>query len=371
MHHRMNKGRLNPVLLLLAMVTGASLPVSNLYAYPNDINTLDITTSAIKALPQCLDYELKAALCVWIKVSFSGVLVTITPKVRHKLPDFVVTAFTGGSGTRWGGSEGVDKTATPWTELRLLESLPARQIQQSALMKIPLGSPTITYGSFSHAAAISHAKVQNARFVEVNVVGNPTINLIQSEIKKILGGTSFLCDSNVEPLKPYFMSELDTLAWHMPKVEMIQYLPNLIPGKREISKETSFAMKAVKSWGSIFPRTGFVLQQELAKAAAVSSQRAIDVVLHKKQVPHVYAHYKVTGKATFIRHLATPEVNQSWQMIKPKQQNFCEAFGGSGEWGKDKQPPKDDTRQGLSWNYWNEYECCMPGPGHLAFHYDF
>lgn len=369
------KGRVKPVLLSLAMTAGLSLPVSNLYANPNDINTLEITSSAIKALPQCLDYELKAALCVWIKVSLSGVLVTITPKVRHKLPDFVVTAFTGGSGTSWGGSEGVDKTATPWTELRLLESLPARQIQQSALMKIPLGSPTIKPGSFSNAVTQGQNQNQNTRFVEVNVVGNPTIKLIQKEIKKLLGGASFLCDSNVKPLKPYYMSELDTVAWHMPKIEILKYPKEMIPGVREVSHSKSLLGGVVQTWGSIFPRTGFVLQQQLSKATAVASQRAVDIVLHKNQVPHVYKHYKVTGKATFIRHIKTPEVNKSWQMIKPKEQNFCEVFGspGSGmsDWGDGKMPPKDDTRQGFSWNYWNEYECCMPGPGHLAFHYDF
>ncbi len=311
----------------------------------------------------CLEWKI-SGMCIWLKCSLFGCRIVTTPRISHRLPDFVVAAYpqTGHS---------------PW---------PAgiRQVieEKTQITEVFSGGGITGVG----ATRLLHDEL---KFNEVDVIGGPVAQ--QSGVQR------FLCRSLSQPLFPYFISLHDALEWRNGLAES-KRREALHPGLREIGSWPDF------SWGSVFPRTGFVIQAHAGKAAAVASQRAIDIVLRDNT-----AH--VTGKQTLPmsgqfsrgdvtamsaqdcsrsggRWQQTSKLNNSgqcmqqvwhqwlgsgnektdrWQMLLPHSTNRCETFGEQPEW-----PHPQVSRSGqYLWNYWVQYKCCVKAGGILLKHFDF
>lgn len=366
---------------------------------------------------QCLDYKIITPICVYL-------LIICTPfgcywrfyyrdRINHNLPDLVVTSF---------------KTPgrTPFTEIRNTESPLAMQIFNSQAMRAAFGDKALGGGEIKngHIGRQAANVVQNNRLFEANVIGSPAPKVIRQTMKygvpRILGA-QFICKSNVKRYKPYFMSEVDALAWR--KAELNLHPSIYVKGEREIGS-LSVNSPTGNTWGKVYPRIGFVLQTEPSKAAAVIAQRSIDIVTQKNQIPHVYQSYGTSGgevnyiptevdeshcsggdggggfgeysqdpncvaeynndtsefsdayetleeacptKCYGASNSATQmppgnEKKKAWQMLVPEASSQCEAFGTDDvNWPKDKNNEEGE----YGWNYWREYECCKPAPGIL------
>lgn len=352
-------------------------------ALAETFSTADVARRSLQS--NCLDWKI-VGVCFWLHCKYGRCKINTTPRIRHYLPDVVFTAY--------------DQTGfPPWTELRSLLHL------NSSLGSLLQG------GSFpSTDTADGHA----LRFKEVDAVGHPF------PLRKKVFDVPYLCRSQAKPLFPYFVSTLDHLEW---RGGLESARPeSLTPGLREIGNWPQ------NSWGAIFPRTGFVLQAEDAKAAAVAVQRAADIVTQPDQA-RVYVAFGYSGHRR-VTHgdMAAPnreacersggswragspvpkpsqcapdapleecvtstpsptytqpgrcrrqtqiawlppinERNARWQMISPRTQSRCESFGSPLNWSSDK-TSEDGS---YAWNLWRPYECCVPGKGKFIGHKTF
>ena len=196
------------------------------------------------AAEECLDYCI-VGVCFWL-VGCPYCSIETTAKIQHRLPDLVVTAFK-------------KPGQSPWKEGRSAYGGFAEKSLKKILGPLADGSATILEGG---------EEKSNRMFNEVHVVGNPVAYVSETN--------DYLCDTEAIPI-PYFLSEVDALAWRDPRAEML-HIESYTPGMREI-------------WGigtSVYPRVGHVMQPDPPKAAATAAQRAIDLVLQNWQLPHVY-----------------------------------------------------------------------------------
>lgn len=328
-------------------------------AVAESFNTLDIAVRG--ASEQCLDWCI-TGVCFWLVCSPfpPSCWIETTPQISHNLPDLVTSVYE-------------QPGDLPWTEMKhTLGKLTGSTL--SAAAKALLGyepdGGTYLEGSLQ---STSHL-----RFKEASVIGNP--------VTEITSQFPFLCKSKVDPLFPYFASELDALPWRSGLPDSLT-LEAITPGLREIGPD------AFRTWGSVYPRSGFVNQSDDTRAAAVIAQRAIDVVTREGQ-PHVYVPYGHDGPKEMVwgdRWAQTKEDCQKeggrwkeisdniwqcreqrsvqwmpgsnektdqWQMISPVSDQSCGPFGDPDDW-EDRQ--SNDGR--YAWLYWRPYQCCIPGPG--------
>ena len=337
-------------------------------SFAESFTSLDIIERS--ASRDCLDWCI-TGICFWLRCTPVGCSIETTPKIEHNLPDLVVSSYPNAGDN-------------PWTEARKVYGLQSKQAVRSL---------TGSEGTGRNSSRLYRGETKGGpstlKFKEVQIIGGPTNSLSF--------GVPYLCPSQASPGFPYFSSELDALAWRSPEVE--QFRPeSFIPGAREITHSP------LTSWGSVFPRTGYVISPEDPKAAAVTSQRAIDIITQPGQLPHLYTTFGFSGfrrfnfgdesarnredcvrsggrwiENQFVRNngrcisapsvLGLPPANErtdNWQMISPKPQNYCEAFGSPDEWSEDKY----DEEGRYAFNYWRHYECCVPGPGTFLFSID-
>lgn len=261
-------------------------------------STVDLSKTIISN--DCLDYCIDGA-CFWLQCSWWGCIIKVTPHIKHNLPDFVVSSY--------------DRPGeNPFTEIKMLD-------YQSG----------IDGGDISTRAKAN----DNLKFKEASVIGNP--------VAYALGKQKYFCESDVQPMMPYYLSTIDNKAWRSGISEML-YPSTYIPGMNEVG---SF----LTSWGSLYPRHGFLHQSNDYKTASVIAERALDIVsnggLHIYHSPPSNASFKPQGK---------------WQMVSPKKENSCKKFGyESHQTTLDK---KDDDGQ-YAWTAWRQYNCCISRSGYF------
>ncbi|WP_181943746.1 TraU family protein, partial [Klebsiella pneumoniae] len=102
----------------------------------------------------------------------------------------------------------------------------------------------------------------------------------------------YSCKGAATAWQPYFLSNLDALMWRTGLPESV-YPEALTPGRREIGATTAGNM-----WGNVYPRSGFVTQTDDYKAAAVTAQRAADIITRPGQI-HVYRTLKANASAGY------------------------------------------------------------------------
>ncbi len=311
----------------------------------------------------CLDWKV-VGVCLWLHCKYGSCRVNTTPRVRHYLPDLVFMAY--------------DHTGEPpWQEFGAVLS------GRGTLFKQFQG------GSFPGTDVRDG---HSLRFKEVDAVGHP------APFVRNVFGVQYLCRSQSKALFPYFISALDHVEW---RGGLEAFRPESVtPGSREIGHWPR------NTWGSVFPRAGFVMQAEDPKAAAVAVQRAADIVTQTNQarvyVPFAYSGMReVThgnsaagdcascersggkwqaqgpvsacstareGHCQVQKQLAwMPAINERnarWQMISPQEQNHCETFGSPDDWSVG----KTSADGSYAWNFWRPYECCAPGKGRYLGH---
>ncbi len=310
--------------------------------------------------PECLDWKI-VGICLWLHCKRGRCRVNTTPRVHHYLPDLVFLSY--------------DHTGQPpWLEWRATAH--ASTLTDSWLQG----------GSFPRQES---QDTHSLRFKEVDVVGHPI------PVRGRIAGVGYLCRSQAKPLFPYFLSKADALQWRGGGKESLR-VEAFTPGMREIGTWP------LNSWGAIFPRIGLVVQPEDAKAAAVTVQRAADIVTQLEQgrvyVPFAYdGHREVVhgdisapdqsacetsggqwqgrswreGRCHTQRQMAwlppISERNARWQMISPTSQSSCETFGAASNWSSG----KTSADGNYAWNLWRPYECCAPGKGKFLGYRNF
>lgn len=273
-----------------------------------------LTTPAIVASAtsiDCLDYKI-VGICYWLYCGWSGCRVRTSVKVKHYVPDAVVSSYQ-------------NTGANPWLEV--------------AIMSPP--NPTAVDGGSS----VNDEEHENeaSRFKNADVIGHPA-GIVFGEFAAQFGYT---CEGAGVPFTPNLLSTLDTVAWRYYLPE-IAYPEALVPLMRNVGSTLGLNL-----WGSVYPRGGFIHQVDDHKAAAVVAQRAGDIVTRNAQ-PHVYSPLLAGSKPGYWPAGALMESSAStgkWQELTPSMSSSCMTFPRSGILTQ-------DVQGAYAWTLWRPYSCC-------------
>ena len=321
-------------------------------AYAENITTLDVIHRS--ASTKCLDWKI-IGICFWLKCSPKCRIKT-TPKIQHNLPDLTATTYP---------------YTSPWIELRY-------------------SNQSLPWNLLKSGGDIGRQNLQSSvvKFKEVQVIGNPA-----AKFRNIFG-MPFLCKSKTKPLYKYFDSSTlgNALQWRGEGLDQAKK-ESWVPGLREIGNWPT------NTWGSVYPRIGFLAQNEDPKVGAVIAQRAIDIVTREGQgfdytalgysgyrhqiwgdrfatnnkdchetggrwiPPNPLVNGDTRGRCLTQRSVQwLPPANErldKWQMISPQSSNQCETFGSNDDWSAGKESEDGN----YVFNYWRKYKCCIPRSG--------
>ena len=284
-----------------------------------------LTTSAIVASVsslQCLEYRV-VGICYWLLCTPFGCTVRTSPKVRHFIPELVVSSYS-------------DTGANPWLEMS------------------PLSMPVPGSEGGGNLITPSPRRDNLPRFKNVDAIGHPG-GLALTALAQRFG---YSCPTGATPLTPYYLSTLDPLAWRHGVPESA-YPQALVPGVREIGSQTVGEM-----WGHVYPREGFLVQPDDFKAAAVMAQRASDFITRMGQ-PHVYLPLQPMPYDGYWPPLPVREndvSNHRWQLLYPQLQTTCAVFPSLAV-------ESDDGA--YAWSLWRPYRCCQRMGQTFLFSIDF
>ena len=316
------------IILIVAMVL--SQPATGL---AGSISTAEIVSRTTTAAISCMRW-MPVGLCFWLKCSLTGCRVKTSLKVGHYNPDLVVSAYN-------------ELGKNPWREIRSVLGVAQKQVATGLLGRL-LSVPVDSAGNRTEGAA-GHRDHKNLVFREADAIGHP--------LSTLTGFTAGLvCPSQTTSFRPYYLSGLDALAWRTGIAELF-YPASLIPGLREIGSWP------LQTWGHVYPRTGWSIQAEEPKAAAIVAQRAGDIVTRTGQA-HVYwpvTDPKFSGlKVWSPRPLVEKDRKTGvWQMLTPRTDSSCHVFGrndlaSAAGWGGGRVDPGGD----YAWTLWRPYQCC-------------
>ena len=273
------------------------------------INTGTIVASTLS--PDCLEYRV-VGICYWLYCTWTGCTVRTSVKVRHYVPDAVVSSYS-------------NTGENPWTEVRFMSP----------------PNPTAEDGG---DGTTNHDNENNlAKFKNADVIGHPGGQVFS----QFASASGYACEGAGTAFLPYLLSTLDTLAWRYNVPEMV-YPESLIPGRREVGTRTGLNL-----WGNVYPRGGFLHQTDDYKSGAVVAQRAGDIVTRRGQI-HVYQSLLAEARDGYWPAGELMESDAStgkWQELTPTLSNSCAVF------------PHTNTRvqaqQGdYAWALWRPYSCC-------------
>jgi integrating conjugative element protein (TIGR03756 family) len=274
------------------------------------INTAAIVAST--ASPDCLEYKV-VGICYWLLCTNFGCSVKTSTKVRHFVPDAVVSSYS-------------NTGENPWMDVASFSS--------------PMGlAQDGGDGTTSHNNENDMAKFKNA-----DVIGHPG----GATFSQFASGSGYVCKGATTAFEPYLLSTLDTIAWRYGIPESV-YPEALIPGKREVDSMTSANL-----WGAVYPRGGFLHQSDDYKAGAVVAQRAGDVVTRSSQI-HVYLSMVAQPQDGYWpagELLEGDATTGKWQELTPTLSQTCAVFPHSA-------PQVQAVDGGYAWALWRPYSCCQ------------
>lgn len=316
----MNGRRLGRVLLPLLVSLAAAIQAEEEAAGSADtIASTDIIKHGYSFA--CMRYQ-AVGVCFWLKCGY-GCSVKTSVKVEHYNPDAVVSAYH-------------ETGDNPWTDVQALTG--------------ELTGDQEGGNGTGGGAASQRGDDSSLRFKNVDVFGSPALVGFSAWASK----SGYVCKSAVTSYEPYFISSLDSLGWRWSIPDMFN-LASYIPYQRDIRDGGAF-------WGSVYPRSGFVLQPHDYKAAAVAAQRAGDIVTREDQ-GHIYDDMLADKEDGWWPPEELTEGDDStgdWQRLLPEAETGCAVF-----------PPSDDTQEvdvedpnpgsdkgDYVFHLWRPYQCC-------------
>jgi len=273
------------------------------------LNTSTITSSALSV--DCLEYRV-VGICYWLHCTWTSCSVRTSVKVRHYIPDAVVSSYS-------------NTGENPWTDVRAM-------------------SPPNDSAQAGGDGTTNHDNENNlAKFKNADVIGHPGSYVFSQFARR----TGYACEGAGTAFMPYLLSTLDALAWRS-NIPEKNYPEARTPGMREIGSRSGANL-----WGNVYPRGGFLHQSDDYMSAAVVAQRAGDIVTRSNQ-GHVYQSLLADAEDGYWPAGALKESDPStgkWQELTPTLANTCAVFPHS--------DTREQAKQGdYAWALWRPYACC-------------
>lgn len=276
-----------------------------------ELTTGDIVANAY--CPDCIQFT-PSGICIWMTCTPWGCDIDYSLRVTHFIPEAVVTSYT---------------TQAPW---------PSWAIETSGTLA--QGHPPESSNDASHLD-----------YKNVEVHGSPALYTFNA----LADSYDYFCPSNITAFYPYFISTLDMYGWRSGITELLY--PSSWLGMFGTQVGSFY-----ESWGSLYPRIGWLVQMEDPKAAAVMAQRAADFVTRSGQ-PHVYIQMPEGDEncQDGDKRCWPPgevEVNDAsthtWQMLYPNMETTCDIFGEDADYADNRY---NDLEQ-YAYHLWRPWSCC-------------
>ncbi|WP_079969498.1 TIGR03756 family integrating conjugative element protein [Salmonella enterica] len=277
------------------------------------ITTPQIIASALS--PECLQYRV-VGICYWLLCTPFGCTVRTSVKVKHNIPELVVSSYN-------------HPGDNPWREMALTDAG---------------ASGTLSGGDTNPRITNSKTKI---RFKDSAAIGHPA----DAAFMKFLSAYGYSCSSNVVPFQPYFLSTLDLLAWRSGVPEML-YPEAVTLGLREVGLPGDL-------WGNVYPRAGALGQTHDYKTGAVVAQRTADIVTRVGQV-HVYLPLAPLPRPGYWPPAPVMERlpgNHGWQILSPQMSMTCAIFPDRNI--TDTYADRLSEAGSYAWTLWRPYSCCQ------------
>lgn len=160
---------------------------------------------------------------------------------------------------------------------------------------------------------------------------------------------ALFCPGSASAFTLHFQSELDSLFWRGVVPVEILYPDSWVPGRNEVSQGSG------NTWGSVYPRTGELVQANPVKNSAVIATRVADIISKSSQ-PHIYTRLK---EGSGFRYFSA-RTQRKWQRLSPSPSTGCETFGANDSLSLSSYGDfnTSDTAA-YAWNLWNYYDCCQ------------
>lgn len=309
------------------------------------VDIFDLWDVPLLAPSDCMDYCITGT-CSWLKCSWKGCKVRVSMRVRHRVPDLIVSAYS-------------EVGENPWDEFRAIYGGVQKSVAQEVVSWIGSSADVGGGEAVTTSEQETKSEVASTVFREVDVVGN------WFDFSKIAG--DIYCGTNTTPFVPHYSSAVDAYLWRTGLTDILHTL--------DIFTEV-IGIPYIKEWGSVYWRTGFIKQMNPAKTNAVLAFRAAHIATRTNQ-GRVYN--SATGTPSsghrYYQIPAPIEVDGSddslWQMVSPKKDNTCYIFDdiaenedinesnwADGRWEK--------NNSSAVYKLWRKYECCKDR-GHYLF----
>jgi integrating conjugative element protein (TIGR03756 family) len=183
------------------------------------LTTAVIVSSALS--PECLSYRV-VGVCYWLLCTNFGCSVRTSTKVRHYVPDAVVSSYS-------------NTGLNPWIDV--------------SFMSTP--NPTARAGG--DGTTNQDHENNLAKFKNADVIGHPA----GAVFNQFAGQSGTVCAGAGTAFVPYLLSTLDTIAWRYNIPESV-FPESLIPGcgrSAVVSRRTSGAMFILAAGSCIRPMT--------------------------------------------------------------------------------------------------------------------
>lgn len=315
--------------------------------YQGVIDTVDIIDSTMSAALSCMDWEVRGA-CVWVTCIGPVCAPNVSVKVKNFVPDLIMQSYDRANGEPWTESQDINRVSQADAESSWVMTM-IGWVESFDVDSIGIEGGVSTQGSNKKKAGLM--------FKLVDAYGNPALVAFNA-----LGQGTFgmVCSGRSWPLFPYYVSNLDAIAWRWDIPEMF-YPQSLIP---------LFTNWSLGTWsnnyGPIYPRHGFLHQEDDLKAAVLTTFRAGHFITRNNE-PHLYMPVSPTQEDGYwpsdpLDH--NDSDTGRFQMLYPHDEDSCEAFPYSVSPSSNRR--SDDGS--YVWNFWKSYKCCQRVGDALVWH---
>jgi len=314
--------------------------------YDGVLSTAEIITGTMEAALSCLSWEVKG-ICIWMTCIGPICEFDVSVKVANFVPELTVQSYDRANGEPWTESQDINQISQGDTESSWVFGL------IGLIEDFDVEDVGIRGGHMTQAKKDQH---QNLSFKLTDAYGNPGITLF-NELADSTGG--YACQGTTTMFYPYFISNLDAIAWRWDIPEMFypqSWAGFILYDLGDLSN----------NYGAIYPRHGFQTSQDPLKAAVLVAYRAAHFITRSTQ-PHVYFDIDKDSEDGYWPPGPLEEGDEDtgmWQMLYPEMEDSCEEFPYGGN-------PSGDQRSedgSYIWNFWRKFSCCERQGQVLVYH---
>lgn len=316
--------------------------------YDGVMNTFEISEATMSAALSCMNWELRG-ICVWMTCLVPPVCSFSTSlKVKNHVPDLVIQSYDRANGEPWTESQDINQVSQGDADSSWVTTI------ISWIEDYNVDDVGIRGGVSTEAKKDQHA---NLYFKLVDAYGNPSLIAYNALAQTTFG---LVCAGQTFPFFPYFISNLDSIAWRWDVPEMF-YPQSWLP-----LVNTWDLGSVTNNYGAIYPRHGFMTAQDPLKAGVLSAFRAAHFITRSGE-PHLY--YTI-DKANQDGYWPSDPLDQDredtgiWQMLYPRTDSSCQRF----PYGGNPSSNRRSTDGSYIWNFWKSYKCCTRQGQQLIFH---